>query len=66
MTEKREKDETGPELANEYGYMYICTVNFRKLLMKAEAEQRLRDDAQITNANPKRTHDGVGEYVPIE
>ena len=45
MTEKREKDETGPLLANEYGYMYICTVNFRKLLIKAETEQRLRDDA---------------------
>ena len=38
----------------------------KELLTKAEAAQRRRDDIHISNANPKRTHYGVGEYVLIE
>ena len=38
----------------------------KELLGKAEAAQRHKDDKQIANANPKRTHYGVGEYVLVE
>jgi hypothetical protein len=38
----------------------------KELLGKAEAAQRRKDDKHIANANPKRTHYGVGEYVLIE
>ena len=38
----------------------------KELLAKAEAAQRRKDDLHVSNANPKRTHYGVGEYVLIE
>ena len=38
----------------------------KELLDKAEAAQRRKDDLHIANANPKRTHYGVGDYVLIE
>ncbi len=38
----------------------------KELLAKAKVAQRRKDDAHIANANPKRTHYGVGEYVSIQ